>query len=86
MAKCKHTALEVITLYKNDKPAKIELVICPDCNVAFPEIQKMMQNREDEGFKLYGNKSPVVIWNPEVKWVEQRSMVDRREVEEKLSH
>lgn len=78
--KHKHEILEITTLYKQDKPAKIELVKCRYCDTAFPELIAMLQEREDETFKALGGKSPVIFLQPNMEWAEQKTLVHKAEL------
>lgn len=73
---CKHKVFEIITLYKRDKPAKVEIAKCGDCGEVNKKVMDIMQEREDAVFKSYWNESPYIIWDNKIDWVEEKSLVD----------
>ena len=80
MRKHKHKILEVITLYKQDMPTKVELVKCSKCNVAFPELREFLQDREDKTWEAYGHKSPVIFLSSDMDWVEEKKFTTKEEI------
>lgn len=74
-----HEVFEIITLYRPDKVAEVELARCQDCGEVNKPLMELMQERESEAFKMMGNKSPYVFWNPKTAWSEQKILIDAKD-------
>ena len=67
---CFHSTYEIIELYRNSTPTKILSVRCEDCDIEFPQIQELLQERAYKNFDYNGGVSPVFIIHPNTIWLE----------------
>lgn len=72
--KHKHEIIEIIELYTRDKPTKIKIAKCRDCDTAFPELIDLLQERYDKQFELFGGAC-VVIVDPSIDWIEEKNII-----------
>lgn len=80
----KHTVLEIQIKYTRTDPAEVLGITCKDCSTAFPELMKLYQDRENEQFKLMGNRSSVIFFNPNYDYAKQKTWMYKEELELKL--
>ncbi len=77
--KHKHKTFSIITTYFKDKPAQIMQAECSDCGEYNERLHRLLQEREDATWKLYGEKSPYVISGEGIESITERALIDAKD-------